>query len=135
VKLSAAIRNGIDLVPHTKGQCFRFDASGEDWAGQEAHKKPLLGADALGTALVGLAGSAAAAVERTYEGARGAPLAVLKDLYPELWKKRDQCPVCKAKRDWSPPPPQMLIGILYHLQDKHEWTREQVAEYLEGRGE
>lgn len=131
ITLSVAIRRGCPLVPATKNLCFRFDADGKDWSHHRAHLKPLLGCDALGTALVGLAGGPDAAIERVY-GSDRSPLTILYDLYPELVELRRQCPDCTRKASWSAPVPMMLAGLLWHLQDQHDYSREQVADFLEG---
>lgn len=129
VKLSQAILRGCPLVPATKGLTFRFDATGKDWSHRRAHMKPLLGADAIGTALIGLAGDPGKAVERAFEYDNG-PLAIVYGLYPFLTTEKRQCPVCMGKRAWSHPPPLMLGSLLWHTQDVHSWTREQVADFL-----
>ena len=131
--LAEAIRKGIPLIPHMKGSAFHFDASGRDWAEGHAHRKPILGADALGTALVGMVGDPARAVERVYDGPEGSPLSILRRLYPRLWQIREQCPECKAKSAWSSPVPLILVDIVWHVQDDHGWSREKVAQFLEER--
>jgi hypothetical protein len=130
--LSEAIRKGIPLVPATKFCALRFEADGKQWAKREAHEQPLVGADALGTALIGLAGDAAKAVERGYAHRNG-PLSVLFEFYPQLTTKMVQCPDCLRKANWAPgKPPTILVGLLRHLTDVHDYTREQIADYLEG---
>lgn len=136
MRLSEAIRKGIPLVPRTKGCAFRFDATGTEWAERRAHRRDLLGADAFGTALIGIANDAAKAVERVYEGPEGSPLLILNRLYPFLYTERTQCPECAQRKGaWSSSPPELLVGVLWHLQDRHDWSREQVADYLEGRNQ
>lgn len=131
--LSAAILEGIPLVPETKHMTFRFDATGREWVRRTAHTKPLLGADALGTALVGLAGSADYAVERAFADIDRTPMQILFDLYPELTVQRMQCPVCARRPGWAPGrPPLILVGLLRHLQDDHDYNREKVANFLGG---
>jgi len=133
VSLARAIRAGIPLVPTTDHLTFRFAADGREWAAHTAHKKPLLGADAMGTALVGLAGNAGKAVESAYDNPEHSPLAVLYRLYPELLEKRLQCPQCLMKKEWAPGrPPLRLIAIIRHLQDDHSYSRQQVAQFLVG---
>lgn len=130
--LAAAIRKGIPLVAGTNYMTFRFDATGKDWASHVAHKKILLGADALGTALVGITGNVAHAIERAYEGAEKSPLKILYDLFPELIEKKRQCPTCSASQRWTTgQPPMILVGLLRHIADQHDYTREQVADFLE----
>lgn len=129
VKLSDAIRAGCPLVPPTNGLTFRFDASGKEWAARRAHTKPLLGADAIGTALIGLVGDTGKAIERAYDYDNG-PLAVIYGLYPHLTTEKRQCPACQAKSQWTSVPPIMLGSLLWHMTDVHSWTREQVADFL-----
>lgn len=130
--LPEAIEKGIPLVPPARYLTFRFDASGAEWARHQAHTKPLLGADALGTALVGLAGDANRAIERAYMGSDRMPLPILFELYPELVTKRQQCPDCLRRHAWAPGrPPLILVGLLRHLQDDHDYSREQVVKFLE----
>jgi hypothetical protein len=129
--LSRAILAGCPLVPATKSLTFRFDATGKEWAEHTAHRNSIIGADALGTALVGLTGDAAKAVERSYEGPDGSPVAVLERLYPVLTEQRLACPMPECKQLIQPHP---LISIMWHVQDQHRWTREQVASFLSGKG-
>jgi hypothetical protein len=128
--LSQAIRKGCPLVPATKGLAFRFEADGKDWAARRAHHKALLGADAFGTALVGLAGDAGKAVERSFSHNNG-PLGVLYEMYPQLTQKKVQCPQCMRLAAWTFPAPTILSAVVWHLQDSHSWSREHVADYLE----
>lgn len=131
--LSRAILTGCPLVPATKGLTFRFDATGKEWAAHTAHRNAILGADALGTALAGLTGDLAKAVERSYEGPDGSPVAVLERLYPALVEQHLRCPEsgCKLFDAGTGAP---LISVLWHVQDKHDWTRERCASWLNSRG-
>ena len=135
MKLAEAIRAGIPLVPASKGSAFKFDATGHEWAQRKAHKKDLLGADALGTALIGMTGDAMKTVERVYDGPEGSPLTILRRLYPELWVDLESCPACTKMRasGWTTAPPRRLFSLICHLQDSHDWSRESVVAYLEGR--
>lgn len=45
------------------------------------------------------------------------------------WPVLDQrlgCPVCG-----HPPPPGTVVAVLWHLNDTHWWTREQIADFVE----
>jgi len=130
--LSRAILTGCPLVPATKSLTFRFDATGKEWAAHTAHRNPIIGADALGTALVGLTGDLAKAVERSYEGPDGSPVTVLERLYPVLVDQYLLCPVKGCDQLGTRTHP--LISIMWHVQDQHDWSREQVASFLNSRG-
>jgi hypothetical protein len=131
--LSRAILIGCPLVPATKHLTFRFECSGKDWAAHQAHRFPIVGADALGAALVGLVGDAAKAVERSFEGPDGSPLAVLERLYPALLEERTGCPspgcTVFAKNTGL-----RLLSVICHVQDAHGWSRQQVASFLNEQG-
>jgi hypothetical protein len=47
-------------------------------------------------------------------------------VYPEQWNitKQVRCPVCRKKAELG-------AIITFHLNDKHDWTREAIADWLE----
>jgi hypothetical protein len=49
---------------------------------------------------------------------------LLRELYPYLGKAGQPCPVCATKIGL----PSDVIG---HLNDKHRWTRERIADFVE----
>lgn len=131
MKLSDAITEGIPSVPAGTRSYFNFvGATGKDYADGVAHHKPVAAADALGAAIVGLAGDAVRAAEECYEGPYGGPHGLLTHFYPEL-RDRATCPVC---HNATTADALTLIGLLWHVQDTHGWTREQVAAWLKGEG-
>jgi hypothetical protein len=133
MKLSEAIERGIPSVPGGAHSYFRFvGATARDYSQRVAHHKPLESADALGTAIVGMAGDAVRAAEECYEGPYGGPHMLLTRLYPEL-QERVACPVCHnaSAIDLSP---MTMVKMIWHVQDTHGWKREQVAAWLKGTG-
>ena len=134
MRLSEAIEKGIGLVPAGRSSYFVFEgATGEDYIRGVAHHRPLVCADVLGTALVGMAGDAIRAATDAYEGPHGGPHGLLTTLYPALRVRSGTCPVCHnaASLDGRRP---MLFTLIWHLQDAHRWSRAQVAGWLRGQG-
>jgi hypothetical protein len=120
-------------VPGCTRGYFSFDgATSEDWKNHVAHHHPVAAADALGTAIVGLAGDPVRAAEECYEGPYGGPHNLLTRFYPEL-SERVVCPVCHNAKAVNLSPLTMF-NMLWHVQDTHGWTREQVAAWLKGEG-
>ena len=134
MKLSEAIRRGIPSVPGGTRSYFTFaGATGSDYAQGIAHHMPLACADALGTAIVGLAGDPTRAAEECYEGPYGGPHGLLTRFYPELRERGQTCPVCHNATGMDLKP-LSLVGLVWHLQAVHGWRREQMAAWLQKEG-
>jgi hypothetical protein len=133
MKLSEAIERGIPFVPGGAHSYFRFvGATPHDYAERVAHHKPLHSADALGTAIVGMAGDPVRAAQDSYADPYFGPHTLITHLYPEL-KDRVACPVCHNPRaiDLTP---MTIVKMVWHVQDTHGWTREEVAAWLKRAG-
>lgn len=130
MKISEAITKGIPFVPAGRRSYFTFvGATQDDYAEGVAHHKPLARADALGTAIVGLAGDPVRAAEECYEGPHGGPHGLLTTLFPDL-TNAVSCPVCHNAAG----EPFKLFNLLWHLQDRHGWNRQEVAGWLQEEG-
>lgn len=116
--LSAAITNGLDLVPPVIHHRRIFEFKGKD----------VIGADAIGTAICGLVGNAAEAAIASYQE-------------PHFGPHNTACVAWPFLHEWCPyncPDPTCLpirtsrrwYQMLSHLQDTHHWSRERIAEWL-----
>jgi len=47
----------------------------------------------------------------------------LRRIYPHLRVMDGSCPQCGAKHS--------LLRVIWHLNDEHHWTREQIADWIE----
>lgn len=47
-------------------------------------------------------------------------------MFPELLNRRIGCPGCNSCSTWA------LQSIIEHLNDAHDWTREAIADWLDG---
>ena len=112
MKLSEAIKNGAKIRPQCYGGLFQIDGSE-------------IKSCALGAALEG-AGLYTPSEEELLAST------TLFNAWPELGGGDCLCP---SKRHPSDDTEEFHLEILIeHLNDTHRWTREQIAEWLEGKG-
>lgn len=125
--LARAVRAGIQLIPDEAPRGRYFGVSPDTGR---------LGCDALAAAWFAEYYDG----ERTDDEDRGlSPFLSrpLDDAYPEL--TREMAPGCALGAPGCPapdrPPGRSLEAKIIHLEDQHAFTREQVAQWLEDRGQ
>lgn len=99
-----AIRVGAQIRPQCFGGWWKY--CGEEQA---------LGSCATGAAYEGLTGLAGAAPNDL--------VTTLQDTFPGL-RAEVFCPVCRTNTV-------QVIGIAEHLNDRHRWTRERIADWAD----
>jgi hypothetical protein len=120
MKLSEAIREGIKMDgPQIRGQFFHFGWNME-----------VLGCCALGAALLGIGKdpkTGACYILETFPTLKTKAFELPQGIFTidvEKWSKGEgyNCPI-------------LLNHVIVYLNDKAEWTREQIADWLESIGE
>ena len=112
MQLSEAIRLGAMLRPQARGWLVRdVFVPTRGWRGWLGRGKMTTGTCALGAALeaVGMA----------------ADLGSVWHMWPWTLNRSELCPVCPVCGI-----ARMASGIIWHLNDSHDWTREQIADWV-----
>lgn len=117
--LSDAIRLGATIHPQIFSSLFGYEMMGHNI---ETCGLRITGTCALGATVV--------AMNKAPETMREM---VLNDYYDEIQERWPQmvtmytkCPACSQR--------QSCISLITHLNDKHKWSREKIADWLEGIG-